>query len=202
MSYVDEHLLPGERVTYRARRHWLLFAWPVTFLALALLSFGLLTALDLWPDGRWIPPLVFGLLALVFVVQPAVEYLTSEFAVTDKRVVVKTGLVQRDSHETLLSKIEAIGVDQTLLGRFFNYGTVTIVGTGGSREPFALIAEPLEFRRQVQSQIVAHDERGVGRAPAIERVERECPYCAERILAKAKVCRFCGRDVEPVEMGA
>jgi uncharacterized membrane protein YdbT with pleckstrin-like domain len=199
MSYVDEHLLPGERVTYRARRHWLLFAWPVTFLFLAILSVAFLVVLDLWPEGRWILPLIFGLLALIFVVKPAVEYLTSEFAVTDKRVVAKTGLVQRDSHETLLSKIEAIGVDQTLLGRVFNYGTVTIVGTGGTREPFALIADPLEFRRQVQSQIVAHDERGTGRAAPAERVERECPFCAERILAKAKVCRFCGRDVEPVE---
>ena len=30
------------------------------------------------------------------------------------------------------------------------------------------------------------------------REERECPYCAERILKKARVCRYCGRDVEPL----
>ena len=197
MSYVDEHLLPGERVTYRARRHWLLFSWPVALLVLAILSFGLLKALDAWPEGRLFLALGLGVLAAVFAVQPALEYFSSEYAVTDKRVVVKTGVLQRDSHETLLSKVEAIGVDQTLLGRLFDYGTVTIVGTGGTREPFALIAAPLEFRRQVQAQIVAHDERGTSRAIPTERVERECPWCAERILAKAKVCRFCGRDVEP-----
>ena len=201
MGYVDAHLLPGEAVTYRARRHWLIFAWPALFVLVGLLGLVLFGALDAWPDGRWIVPLAAFALAAVFGVKPTVEYFTSEFAVTNKRVVTKVGLVERDSQETLLSKIETIGVDQTLMGRLFGYGTVTIVGTGGSREPFALIARPLEFRRQVQTQIVAAEERG-GREVAGERVERDCPYCAERILARARVCRFCGRDVDPVVQGA
>ena len=168
---------------------------------MGLLVFG---ATDIWLPGRWVVPLTGFLIAAALGVKPAIEYLTSEFAVTNKRVVTKVGLVERDSQETLLSKIETIGVDQTLAGRLLGYGTVTIVGTGGSREPFALIAQPLEFRRQVQTQIVAAEERLGGRAvvdglPApVERVERECPFCAERILAKARVCRFCGREVEPV----
>ena len=208
MGYVDEHLLPGETVTYRARRHWLIFAWPALFLVAAAMGFVMFGTTDVWPAGRWIIPLVGVLMAVAFGLKPAVEYLTSEFAVTNKRVVTKTGLVERDSQETLLSKIETIGVDQTLGGRLLGYGTVTIVGTGGSREPFALIAQPLEFRRQVQAQIVAAEERaGGGRAEVadlpgqVNRVERECPYCAERILAKARVCRYCGRDVEPAAPG-
>lgn len=28
--------------------------------------------------------------------------------------------------------------------------------------------------------------------------QRECPWCAETILSKARVCKHCGRDVEPV----
>lgn len=204
MGYIDEHLLPGEQVTYRAHRHWLIFAWPVLLLLAAGLAFLVLSLVGAWPLGRWIV-LVLGLLgAVVLGVKPLIEYVTSEFAVTDKRVVTKVGLVERDSQETLLSKIETIGVDQTLVGRMLGYGTVTLVGTGGSREPFALIARPLEFRRQVQTQIVASEERHGSRrdaaiaAPEAGRVERECPFCAERILARAKVCRYCGRDVEPV----
>jgi len=93
------------------------------------------------------------------------------------------------------------------------FGTITIVGTGGTRETFERIAAPLEFRRQVQAQIVANEDRratpagaaamvGAGGASppdAGSRVERECPYCAERILARAQVCRFCDRAVQPLE---
>jgi hypothetical protein len=131
--------------------------------------------------------------------------------VTDKRVLIKLGLIGRDSLETLLTKIEAIGVDQDIRGRLFNYGTITVIGTGGTHEAFPQIAAPMEFRRQVQAQIVALDAArnapvtvpaGDVPAPAAVsgpgREERDCPFCAERILARAKVCRFCGRDVEPL----
>jgi membrane protein YdbS with pleckstrin-like domain len=209
MSYVDDHLLPGERVVYRARLHWIAFRWSILLIALAIVA-GIAgqqvstdPSADVWK--LWIPAV---LAALAVAVGPWVKRATSEFAVTDKRVLVKVGLVQRDSLETLLSKIEAIGVDQTLLGRMLGFGTITIVGTGGTRETFDRIASPLEFRRQVQAQIVVNEERravpssaGVGGAlpDAVPRNERECPYCAERILARAQVCRFCDRAVEPLE---
>ena len=41
-------------------------------------------------------------------------------------------------------------------------------------------------------------EAEVRRIRERERDERECPHCAERILARAKVCRYCGRDVAPL----
>jgi hypothetical protein len=67
-----------------------------------------------------------------------------------------------------------------------------------------MISHPLELRRQIQSQVVTIDERRGGQPtgaaapqPGEQRVERDCPYCAERILAKARVCKHCGRDVVP-----
>ena len=129
-----------------------------------------------------------------------IKYSTSEYAVTNKRVIVKLGLVQRDSSETLLSKVEAIAVDQTIPGRMLGFGTITITGTGGTKESFPRISSPMEFRRQVQAQIVEMEDRR-GAAPVIAsepRDERECPFCAEKILTKARVCRFCGKDVTPL----
>jgi len=93
-------------------------------------------------------------------------------------------------------------VEQDLWGRVLGFGTITITGTGGTRESIAAIPRPLEFRRHIQSQIVDLGERrgqeaaaalvgGVGEA----RVERDCPWCAERILARARVCKHCGREV-------
>jgi hypothetical protein len=81
------------------------------------------------------------------------------------------------------------------------YGTITITGTGGTQERLERIPQPLEFRQQVQGQIVEQEERrGSIRtlADGAVRVERDCPFCAEPILARARVCKHCGRDVEPV----
>jgi hypothetical protein len=121
-----------------------------------------------------------------------------------KRVLAKHGFIQRESIETLLSKVEAISVDQGIPGRVLGFGTIVLTGTGGTEESFPRIAAPLEFRRQIQSQVVALEERRGPPSPALSgerdatRVERECPYCAERILARARVCKHCGREVTPV----
>ena len=77
----------------------------------------------------------------------------TEMAVTNKRVIVKTGLVDRRTIELLLQRIESIAVEEPALGRLLGYGTVIVRGTGGTPEVFPQIARPLEFREQVQRQI-------------------------------------------------
>ena len=141
MSYVSKSLLPGERVTHETRLHKMMFTLPVITgiggiaLAFASLAAGgaLFGAALLWLLGVW------------------VRYTSSEFAVTDKRVIIKVGLLHRRTLEMLLIKVEAISVDQSIAGRLFGYGTIVVVGTGGTREAFENIADPLEFRRAVQA---------------------------------------------------
>jgi len=201
MSYLDDHLLRDERIVYRARLHWTIFIHAIL---VVLLGIALGIVLYLYQPAYWYLGAALAGLGLLLAIGPAIRYASSEFAVTDKRVVAKLGFIERESLETLLSKIEAIGVDQGVVGRMLGFGAVTITGTGGTEESFPKIAEPLELRRQIQSQIVAQDEhRGTQASPAPRqesdrRVERECPYCAEMILARAKVCKHCGRDVVPV----
>jgi len=200
MSYLDDHLLAGERVVYRARVHWSIFATAIVVIALGVV---LAIVLRVYQPAYWYAGAALAGIGLLLAIPPAIHYASSEFAVTDKRVVAKLGFIERESLETLLSKIEAIGVDQGIVGRMLGYGTITITGTGGTEESFPRIADPLEFRRQIQSQVVALDERRpqspAGAAqPNEPRVERDCPYCAERILARARVCKHCGRDVAPI----
>ena len=200
MSYLDDHLLAGERVVYRARVHWSIFATAIVVVALGIV---LAIVLGVYQPAYWYAGAALAGIGLLLAIAPAIHYASSEFAVTDKRVVAKLGFIERESLETLLSKIEAIGVDQGIVGRMLGYGTITITGTGGTEESFPRIADPLEFRRQIQSQVVALDERRPqsttgGAQPNEPRVERDCPYCAERILARARVCKHCGRDVAPI----
>ena len=77
----------------------------------------------------------------------------TEMVVTNKRVIVKTGLLQRNTFEMLLSRIESIGVQEPVMGRMLGYGTVILRGVGGTPDEFDLIAKPLEFRSHVQEQI-------------------------------------------------
>ena len=94
---------------------------------------------------------VFGI-GLLFLLAAWIDSITTELAVTTKRVISKRGLISRKTVELNLAKVEAIGVNQSILGRILGYGTVTVVGTGGTKEPFLYIASPLEFRRVVQAQ--------------------------------------------------
>lgn len=98
-----------------------------------------------------------GLFTLFLV--PWIRRMTSEVAVTDRRVIIKTGLVTRKTLELNLVKIESVAVDQSLLGRMFNSGTITIIGSGGTRESFRQIGAPLAFRRAVQEAIEDYTER-------------------------------------------
>jgi uncharacterized membrane protein YdbT with pleckstrin-like domain len=186
---------------YRARLHWTIFLTSIVVVLLGVVLGVLLQVID--PRYAYAGAALAGV-GLLLAIGPAIRYTSSEFAVTDKRVLGKVGFIERDSAETLLSKIEAIAVDQGVIGRILGFGTVTITGTGGTQEPFPRISDPLEFRRQIQNQIIRQEERRGSQSavtasagPQESRVERECPYCAERILARARVCKHCGRDVAP-----
>jgi uncharacterized membrane protein YdbT with pleckstrin-like domain len=179
MSYVKSQLLPAERIEYRAHLHKILFVPAFFVMALALV----IAAFAPGTPALWLAAGGVAVLAAAIYLLGWIRYRTSEFAVTDRRVIIKTGVIQRRTMETLLNKIEAIGVDQSLVGRLLGFGTITVIGTGGTREEFPRIAAPLEFRKHVQAQ---------------GREERECPFCAERVLTRAKVCRYCGRDLPPL----
>jgi uncharacterized membrane protein YdbT with pleckstrin-like domain len=95
----------------------------------------------------------FTLIAMILGTRSFVLYSTSEFGVTNKRVILKAGFIRRSTVETLISKVEGVAVDQGILGRLFGYGAVSVTGTGGTKGAFSKIASPLEFRKKIQETI-------------------------------------------------
>jgi uncharacterized membrane protein YdbT with pleckstrin-like domain len=81
---------------------------------------------------------------------PAIIRWSSEFVITNRRIIIKTGFIARNTFEMNLSKIESVNVDQSFMGRILGYGSMTIIGTGGTREAFRNIRKPLEFRKAFQ----------------------------------------------------
>ncbi len=155
MSYIDDNLVAGEKVMYRAHLHWMIYITAVLAVLLFLVV-GLVLAADKDTKGfAWL----FVVLAPLPLIRPYLLGRFSEFVVTDKRVLVKTGILNRHTLETLLTKVENISVDQSLWGRMLNYGTITVTGTGGTKEQFARIAAPLEFRRQIQAATLKYQEQ-------------------------------------------
>jgi uncharacterized membrane protein YdbT with pleckstrin-like domain len=154
VAYVDKHLLTGERVIYRSHQHWVVFSGPVLLLIL-----GLVPLVYSRSNTMLIIASIVATAALIWIVARAIARASSQFTVTNKRVVIKLGTIRRRAIEMLLSKVEEIAVDQGIGGRILGYGTLVIVGTGGSKEVFMLMADPLEFRRQVQEQIELHAGR-------------------------------------------
>jgi uncharacterized membrane protein YdbT with pleckstrin-like domain len=162
MSYVESHLVPGETVIYQTRLHWIVM---LGHFVLGCLLLGLPGALLLYyavsqtgiesntlrtMEGAGIALLVCG---VVVILMGIVRRNATEIALTNRRVVIKTGLVGRKTIELLLNKVESIEVSETALGRMLGYGTIVVIGTGGTPEPFDQVAHPLEFRSRVQQQI-------------------------------------------------
>jgi hypothetical protein len=145
--------MPGEVVVRRARLSRVVF---VPAFILLLLSIVLLA--EVYRGGQETAaamplPGIFLALTVLAALVAIVRRSSSEFAVTSKRVVVKVGLVRRHSTEILLRQVEGITVDQGILGRIFDYGTIVVEGTGSDRTPYRGISAPMEFRMAVQVQI-------------------------------------------------
>ena len=162
MSYAQKHLIAGESVQYETRLHWIVMVGHVV-IAGVLSLIGLSLLLTPWSSVKGgaasaagplrLAGLAAMVVAAIFFGIGLVRRNATEMAVTNKRVIVKSGLADRRTIELLLQRIESIAVEEPALGRILGYGTVIVRGTGGTPEVFPQIARPLEFREQVQRQI-------------------------------------------------
>ena len=149
MRYVRRVLQPGETIVYSTKLHWRVYIHAILLLIAGII---LAAAAIANSDNQnlslalRIAAGIFALLALSAALRAFIRRATTELAVTDHRVIYKSGLLSRHTIEMNRDKVESVDVDQTLLGRIFGYGTIIVRGTGGSLEPIRDIGDPLTFR--------------------------------------------------------
>jgi uncharacterized membrane protein YdbT with pleckstrin-like domain len=158
MSYVERVLQPGETLLHKSKLHWLIYLPVLPFLAIFVLGAALYVAMQSNSGDAASAILPLGLMgvgavgAIVVWFRAWLRRATTELAVTDRRVIFKRGLVRRHTVEMNMDKVESVDVDQSVMGRIFNYGDVTVRGTGASIEPLRLIHDPLAFRSCVTAR--------------------------------------------------
>jgi uncharacterized membrane protein YdbT with pleckstrin-like domain len=129
MRYIDESLAPGETIIQRGK-------WPTIF----------------WV-GAWAALLLLGIIVVgVFIFAGmAIKMMTTDFAVTNRRVILKEGWLNRKTHELAVESVEGVSLDQSLWARLFGFGRVIVTGTGEARIVFPPMAHPVDFRRAIEA---------------------------------------------------
>lgn len=141
MSYIEQTLMPGENIVSEATLHWAMFIAPAFVSIVGLLAYS--------GDGGSII-LILGLIWLGWRV---LVYYSTELAVTNKRVLAKTGVIRRHSIDVQNSKVEGLTYNQGIIGRIFGYGSIFVRGTGIGMVPIPYVAAPESFKRDVSIAI-------------------------------------------------
>jgi uncharacterized membrane protein YdbT with pleckstrin-like domain len=149
MSYTKSVLQPNEQIVIFGRLHWIVYYRAIWYLIIGIIL--ILLEHNYWDGGPVIVLTagVFGALAFVSAIHAWFIRWITEIAITDRRVIYKRGFINRHTVETNMDKVATVDVDQSILGRLLNYGTVTVKGTGLTFEPLRRVESPIELRNAI-----------------------------------------------------
>jgi uncharacterized membrane protein YdbT with pleckstrin-like domain len=152
MSYVKSVLQEDEQVRYVTNISWIIYIPGVAFLILAAVAYWIgtreVSAYSLWAGVA----AVLAVVAVILLFSAWFRRYTTEIAVTNRRIIYKRGFISRRTIEMQMDKVESVDVDQTIWGRIFGYGDITIRGVGVGIEPLKNIDAPIEFRNHVTGE--------------------------------------------------
>ena len=146
MGYVEDNLLKGEEIKYTAHVHWAAFLPSLFWTILAIIA-----TFSLGSDVR-IVAVILWIIAAFRYVKGLFYKLFTEFILTNTRIIYKYGFISRQTLELQLNKCEGVSVDQGILGRMLNFGSVYVT-TGGPTSRFSVVADPVTFRNYINEQI-------------------------------------------------
>jgi uncharacterized membrane protein YdbT with pleckstrin-like domain len=151
MGRAKEYLSSKERIVYETHLHWVLFLEAVSYIGIAILISGIAYkyggSYEKFIHYLSLPFWAYG--GIKFLLE-WIQHTSADFIVTNSRVIIKVGVLNRSSLSIPLTKIESIEIDQTLIGQLFGFGSVHITGTGTATSKFEYITAPGTFRQKIQ----------------------------------------------------
>jgi uncharacterized membrane protein YdbT with pleckstrin-like domain len=147
MSYIDNNLLTDEKILFRTKKSLIVFLTPVCWTIATV--FFITNSNPLVAKVAFAPALA----AVFYWLNQLINYVCSDFAITNKRILMREGFFYRHTNDTRLTTIANVTVNQSLLGQALNYGTVFINSFGGGSDPFTEIDNPVAFQKALQQQI-------------------------------------------------
>lgn len=171
MLYVEQSLGPDEELVHVGQFHWFYtvtaFAsilWGVvgSLIILQLVIVGYMFmerfpqdisfyhAIQYMHPGFKILAFVIFILGVMSFAQKMIVKATTEIAITNNRLVYKRGLIARNVGEISIDRIEGVNVLQSIFGRIFNYGRLSIRGMGIGEVILPPIESPIVFRQEIE----------------------------------------------------
>ena len=148
MGYIEKNLMNGEQIVYEARQHWIIYLKPFLLLLIAIGLFVIPTK-----DMALLMQVCMSVVLLVVAAIWAVNiYGGRKYILTNRRLILKRGILRRESTDLVLRRCEGVSISQTILGRMLNYGDVN-VSTGEVANKFVQIANTVHFSAQINQQI-------------------------------------------------
>lgn len=149
-----------EYVLYEAKLHWLIYEGAALILVIVLLI-AVGTAIGAGKDAKgsyWWGVWFFLQFPLFGLVGAALRQYSSDFRITNKRLITKKGVLSRQTNEILLKKIETVSVNQGMIARMVDCGDVLLTGTGSAHKRIREISSPTIFR-DVLTKAIAGEEQ-------------------------------------------
>ena len=146
MSYIKTNLNDGEKLKYHSRISIKPIIINSSFIIIASFIAGYVIT-------DWFLGLFLVIIAVVLLIPFALlAYFGSEFGVTEKRLISKKGIISRNASEMNLGSIESVNVDQGVIERIINVGSLKISGRGTTIVEFTSIDDPVEVRKLIQNR--------------------------------------------------
>ena len=149
MSYIEKNLMEGEQIAYEARQHWIIYWKPFLLVLLAIALFAIPTS-DVQLLVQVIAAAVLVCIAFIWAMN---IYGGRKYILTNRRLILKRGIVRRESTDLILRRCEGVSISQSIMGRILGYGRVEVT-TGEVVNSFRHIEDPVRFSTQINQQIV------------------------------------------------
>jgi uncharacterized membrane protein YdbT with pleckstrin-like domain len=159
-SFIENNLIPGEKIVYRAIVAWYIYIETFLWLVITgvLVVFG---SVGLNINHRFLS-IIAGVMLVIVVrsfLTAFIHQYSTEMAITDRRIIAKFGLIRRDVIELPLERVESVFIDQSILERIMDAGSVAVRGTGVAMAPVRFIDKPVEFRNKLNEAIAANKSK-------------------------------------------